>query len=91
VRQTTAEFKAQYAARAGVEGTLAQGTRGFGLRRARYVGQAKTHLQHLLTAVAINVVRVVAWLCGRPQARTRQSRFARLAGGAAPQYQVGGL
>ena len=40
--QTTAAFKAQYATRAGVEGTLSQGVRAFGLRRTRYGGLAKT-------------------------------------------------
>jgi transposase len=40
--ERTAAFRARYARRAGVEGTLAQGTRVFGLRRARYRGLAKT-------------------------------------------------
>jgi transposase len=79
-REETEEFKESYDARAGVEGTLlSQGIRGFGLRRTRYVGQARTHLQHVITAVAINLVRLMAWLCGTPKARTRKSRFARLA------------
>jgi transposase len=56
-RQETAEVTAQYARRAGVEGTHAQGIRRCGLRRARYRGLAKTPLQHLLTAVALNVIR----------------------------------
>ena len=81
-RQRTPAFAAQYAARAGVEGTLSQGIRAFGLRRARYVGLAKTHLQHLLTAVAINLVRLVAWLTDTPRSRTRRSRFAALAAAA---------
>ena len=78
-QQTTATFKAQYAARAGVEGTLSQGVRAFGLRRARYLGLARTHLQHVVTAVAINLVRVEAWLAERPRAQTRRSHFAALA------------
>jgi len=78
-RQQTVAFKEQYAARAGVEGTLSQGVRAFPLRQARYLGQAKTHLQHLLIAVAINLVRVVAGLAGTPQAQTRTSSFAALA------------
>ena len=90
VRQTTAAFKAQYAARAGAEGTLSQGVRAFGLRRARYLGQAKTHLQHVLTAVAMNLARLATWWNGTPQARTRQARFARLAALSPPHYQVGG-
>ena len=37
-RQTTAEVKSQYAARAGAEGPWSQGVRAFSLRRARYWG-----------------------------------------------------
>jgi transposase len=81
-RQRTPAFAAQYAARAGVEGTLSQGIRACGLRRSRYVGLAKTHLQHLLTAVAIHLVRLVAWLTDTPRSRTRRSRFAALAAAA---------
>jgi hypothetical protein len=48
------------------------------LRRARYIGLAKTHLQHVVTAAAMNLVRLGAWLAGTPLARTRQSAFVRL-------------
>jgi hypothetical protein len=48
------------------------------LRRARYIGLAKTQLQHVVTAAAMNLVRLGAWLAGTPLARTRQSAFARL-------------
>jgi transposase len=69
-RQKTVEFQEQYAQRAGIEGTLSQGVRAFDLRRSRYMGLAKTHLQHILIATAINLVRVVAWLTDpRPQKR----------------------
>lgn len=68
-----------YAHRAGVEGTLSQGVRAFGLRRTRYRGLAKTHLQQVMTAVALNLDRIAAWLMGRPQAATRPPRFAALA------------
>jgi transposase len=77
-RQETAEFKTQYAQRAGVEGTHAQGIRRCGLRQSRYLGLAKTHLQHLCTAVALNVVRLGEWWRGTPQAKTRCSPFAAL-------------
>jgi transposase len=40
------------------------------------MGLAKTHLQHLATAAAMNLVRLDAWLEGIPHARTRISRFA---------------
>jgi transposase len=69
----------QYQCRAGVEGTLSQGVRAFGLRRSRYRGLEKTHLQHVATAAAINIDRLVAWLEERPRAKTRTSRFAALA------------
>jgi transposase len=73
------EGQRRYRRRAGIEGTLSQGVRAFGLRRTRYRGLAKTHLQHMATAAAINVDRIVAWLDERPQAKTRTSRFAALA------------
>src|SRR5205085_11552102 len=72
-REATPAFQAQYAARAGIEGLLSQGVRAFGLRAARYRGLAKARLQHLLTAAAINFVRLDAWLAGRPRAATRPS------------------
>jgi transposase len=78
VRQETAEWKEEYAVRAGIEGTLSQGVRGFGLRRCRYVGLAKARLQHVATAAAINVYRLSDWLGGVPRAATRKSRFVRL-------------
>jgi transposase len=76
--QLTEEWKSRYNVRAGIEGTLSQGIRVFGMRRTRYIGLAKTHLQHLLTAAAMNVVRLVNWLDGIPRAKTRTSRFAAL-------------
>ncbi len=78
-RQTTLDFKAAYAARAGIEGTLSQGIRRSELRRSRYRGLAKTHLQHVITATAINLLRVAAWLADLPRAQTRRSPFAALA------------
>lgn len=68
-----------YKRRAGIEGTLSQGVRAFGLRRTRYRGIDKTHLQHVAIATAINVERLVAWFTGQPRATTRTSRFAALA------------
>lgn len=79
IQQDTPEWKERYSSRAGVEGTISQGVRAFGLRKARYTGLVKVHLQHILTAAAINIVRMVAWLDGVPHAMTRTSRFAALA------------
>lgn len=78
-RQETDEFKEKYHKRAGVEGTISQGTRSFGLRQARYIGLAKTHLQNVATAAAMNLTRMVAWLHEIPKGQTRQSRFMALA------------
>ena len=72
-----------YTQRAGVEGTHSQAVRVCGLRRSRYLGQPKTHLQHILSAVALNLLRIDAWLNGTPLAPTRQSSFARLMAQAA--------
>jgi transposase len=82
-REQTEEFAAAYAMRAGVEGTHAQGLRVCGWRRSRYVGLPNTHLQHILSAVAINLLRIGAWLDGTPLAPTRPSSFARLMAQAA--------
>jgi transposase len=77
-RQQSEEFKEQHKKRAGVEGTISQAVRAFGMRRSRYRGMAKTHLQHVLTAVAINIVRISEWLIETPRAATRTSHFERL-------------
>ena len=72
----------RYHRRAGMEGTLSQGVRAFGMRRSRYIGLAKTGLQQVCTAVAMNASRVVHWLDERPRAKTRVTRFAALAAAA---------
>ncbi len=77
--QTTKEFKDRYAKRAGIEGTISQGVRAFDLRVSRYIGIEKTHLQHLLIATAINVVRLFQWCMGDTPSQPRISRFAALA------------
>ena len=77
--QQTPEFRERYATRAGIEATLSQAVRGMGIRRARYDGLPKVHLQHVLTAVAINLVRIDAVLTHTPRGKTRRSHFARLA------------
>jgi transposase len=76
--QKTTEFQEKYAIRAGIEGTFTQGIRLANLRRSRYIGLAKTHLQHLFTAAALNLRRVFAWLEGDPLAHTRTAPFVAL-------------
>ena len=76
--QLTQEFEKKYGCRAGIEGTLSQGVRRFDLRRTRYCGLVKTHLQHVATACAINLARFFAGSNHLPKARTRTSAFASL-------------
>ena len=78
-RQRGEEFKQVYAQRAGVEGTICQAAVTQGMRRNRYRGMDKTHLQHVLTATAINFRRVFDWFSEQPRSQTRKSRFAALA------------
>jgi transposase len=77
--QRTPQFRQAYETRAGIEGTLSQGVRRMRLRRARYDGLQKVHVQQVLTAVAINVVRIDAVLTNTPRGKTRRSTFMRLA------------
>jgi transposase len=77
-REQTPEFKTDYAKRSGVEGTIAQGTRSCEMRRSRYFGEAKTHLGHLMTATAMNLVRMLNWLDGLPKSAVKPSAFQRL-------------
>ena len=77
-RQETDEFKERFKCRAGIEGTISQAVRQSGLRRSRYIGLAKTHLQNVATAAALNLCRVANWLNELPKAKTRRSPFAAL-------------
>lgn len=77
--QEAAEWKAEYAVRAGVEGTLSQGVRGFGPRRCRYIGPAEARLRHVATAAAIDVYRTSGRPGGVPRAATRTPPFVHLA------------
>lgn len=77
-RQKDAAFWKMYRVRSGIEGTISQGVRAFGMRRSRYRGMPKTHFQDLIIATALNLRRVLAWLAGEPLAKTRTSRFAAL-------------
>jgi transposase len=73
------EGRKLYAKRAGIERTLSQGVRAFGLRRRRDIGLEKTHVQQVATAAAMNLDRLAAWCVDRPRAHTRVSRVAALA------------
>jgi transposase len=82
--QETEAWKERYKHRAGIEGTISQAVARCGMRRTRYTGLRKTHLQHVLTACAVNLIRIDAWNTGIPLATTRVSHFSRLRTPAAP-------
>jgi transposase len=77
--QATDDWHQRYALRCGVESLISQASRLSDLHQARYRGLAKSHLQHVLTALAINLVRVDAWLTGATTTGSWTSRLARLA------------
>jgi hypothetical protein len=77
-REKTGAFAQEYDQRAGIEGTLSQGVRRCGLRRCRYVGLGKVHLEHLLIAAGLNLTRVAEWFCDAVRAKTRRSAYLRL-------------
>ncbi|HLP92375.1 MAG TPA: transposase [Nostocaceae cyanobacterium] len=76
--QRTPEFQQKYSLRAWVEGTISQAVGKFQLRRTRYFGLAKTHLQNVATACGMNLTRLFAWWKHQTKAQTRISRFAKL-------------
>ncbi|MEU5307075.1 IS1182 family transposase [Streptomyces noursei] len=77
--QDTPSWRAKYALRAGIEGTVNQALDVTGLRRARYRGLPKVHLQHAFSATAVNIVRLDAHWTDRPLGCVRSSRLERLA------------
>ncbi len=77
-RPNEPEFKELFNRRAGIEGTLSQAVRVLGLRHCRYRGLEKTELQHILTAVALNLVRLWNWWEEVPRVSKRISRLAAL-------------
>ncbi len=74
-RQRSAAFQKDYARRSGIEGTVSETVRNHDARRSRYIGLAKTRLQALLTAIAIDLKRAAFWLMGRLRAATRPNRL----------------
>jgi ferredoxin len=76
--EKTSAFADEYALRAGVEGTIFEAVHVHGMRRTRYIGTAKTHLAHLMTAAAVNVARLLRWIAGEPKAQVSQTPFQKL-------------
>jgi len=78
-RQETEAFKKLYAQCAGIESTISQGVRRTRLRHTRYIGVARTHLQQVASAAAINLARVFDWLTGERPKEAWVSPFQALA------------
>lgn len=76
--QKTAAFKTQYAKRAGIEGTIAQGVYTLDMRYARYIGLAKNKLHGIFQAVGLNLLRLGNYLAGIPKAKTRVAHIRML-------------
>ncbi|MFF5075400.1 transposase, partial [Micromonospora olivasterospora] len=77
-RQTTEDWPDKYKLRAGIESTISQALAITGIRHARYRGTAKTHLQHVFSATALNLIRLHAWSTGHPLQPGRTSNLQRL-------------
>ncbi|WP_328841999.1 transposase [Streptomyces europaeiscabiei] len=56
--QLTPGWKAHYSVRSGVEGTIDEFAHGHGMCHCRYRGRSQAHLQHVLTAPAVNIERL---------------------------------
>ncbi|WP_203217854.1 IS1182 family transposase [Nocardia terpenica] len=56
--QKTAAWQQKYAMRAGCEATVSEAVHAHGLRRCRYRGLARTHVQHVLTAAGTDLIRL---------------------------------
>ena len=76
--QQSEQFQERYRPRAGIEGTISQATRSFELRRTRFLGFAKTRLQQLATATALNLSRLFHWWQGDSPESTRSSHLLNL-------------
>jgi transposase len=76
--QDTRPWQDDYKRRAGIEATISQAITITGTRRARYRGLPKTRLQHIYTAVALNLYRLDAYWNDTPIDRTRTTHLARL-------------
>ncbi|WP_435613357.1 IS1182 family transposase [Streptomyces sp. bgisy159] len=56
--QQDPQWRRLYASRSGVEGTANVLANAHQMRRCRYRGTAKAHIQHVLTAISVNIARL---------------------------------
>lgn len=80
VSQTDPHWRRGYNRRAGVEATISEAVRGYGLRHTKHRGLARTHVRHVLIACGMNAARIADWTRrGNAPARQRAGpRFKRL-------------
>jgi hypothetical protein len=76
--QATGDRRQRYALRCGVESLISQASRLSDVHHARYRGKPKTFLQHTLTAMAVNLIRLDSWLTGAVTTGSWTSRLTRL-------------
>jgi transposase len=76
--QQDQNWQEDYNRRAGIEGTISQAVTITGCRRARYRGLARTHLQHVCSATALNLCRLDAYWNDTPLNRKTTTHLARL-------------
>jgi len=77
-REQTEDVAQEDARRAGIEGTLSRGLRTCERRRTRSIGLTRVQQGHILTAAALNVLRLGEWVAHVPRAKTRTSPFTLL-------------
>jgi transposase len=76
--QNGKDWQDDYKRRAGIEAAISQAVTVTGCRHARYRGLARTRLQHIYSAVALNLCRLDAYWNDTPLHRTRTSHLASL-------------
>ncbi|MET9565313.1 transposase [Streptomyces tauricus] len=69
--QKTQEWLSRYALRAAIESTISEFVNGHGMRQCRYRSEDKAHVQHVLTAITVNLERIDVHLPPTPARRPR--------------------
>ena len=69
--QETETFRDEMKVRAQVEGTISEGTRFLGLRRAKYKGEGGHRIQFYMTGAALNVKRLIKAITQGVEIRTK--------------------
>ncbi|MFE7568225.1 transposase [Streptomyces sp. NPDC057539] len=58
--------------RAAIESTISEFVNGHGMRQSRYRNEDKAHVQHVLTAIAVNLERIGVQLPSAPDREPRK-------------------